>query len=292
MKSNRRKRLVRLLLTLLIAVLAVQFILIPIGFGVAATRAPRQQAGDAPDGFGDVTLTTESGDSLAAWYAEPQNGAVVLVLHGAGGSRRSIEPYARMLQDHGFGVLAFDARGHGESSGQTNLLGWQGTEDVGAAMAFLEGRDGVEAVGALGLSMGGETVLGAASTFQKLAAIVSDGATQRCVAEFHAVESHRNPISSAMPVVVEATVRVITQQSPPPPMIESVQAAGSTQFLLIAAENAPDEQEFNTLFAEAAGGRSELWVVPNGGHTNGYALYPDEYERRVVAFLTAALVKN
>ena len=61
-----------------------------------------------------------------------------------------------MLVRAGFTVLAFDARGHGQSGGETNALGWRGASDVAGAVAFLRRHSGVDpaSIAALGLSMG------------------------------------------------------------------------------------------------------------------------------------------
>ena len=68
---------------------------------------------------------------------------------------------AELLAKHGYGVLALDMSGHGESGGRTNRLAWLGTEDIAAAARYLAEQPGVRSVGALGSSMGGEAVLGA-----------------------------------------------------------------------------------------------------------------------------------
>jgi pimeloyl-ACP methyl ester carboxylesterase len=283
-------RLLRWLAILVTIALVVQFVVIPVGFGIAATAAPRASVGAAPEGFVAVPLNTAEGDRLSAWYAAPKNGAVILLLHGAGGSRESVRGYAQMLVDGGFGVLALDLRGHGESEGQINLYGWQSTEDVRAAIAYLRTQNDVRTIGGLGLSLGGEALLGAASENPQLLAIVAEGATARSFAEHQALPHHANPISGFQPWVAFTTVRLITGQTPPRPILESIRDTKATRFLFIAAENDEDEGEFSTIFAEAAKGRAEVWIVPGVGHVGGYGRYPDEYKMRVLKFFTKTLL--
>ena len=286
------RRLLTLLVVVLIAAFVVMFIVIPIGFGIAATAAPRQAVGVPPDGFESLSLTTAGGDRLAAWYLAPRNGAVIVLLHGASTSREAMRPYAAMLARHDFGVLALDLRGHGESEGNTNLFGWEGNEDVAAAMAFLGTQADVVTVGGLGLSLGGEVLLGAASENPQMRVIVSEGATHRTLEEFHAVPSHNNPVSSLQPMVTYTTVYVLTGETPTTSILHSIEATRTTAFLLIAAANTPDEAEFNTIFAAAAPGRADLWVIPDVGHVGGFDHDPAEYERRVVDFFSAALLQG
>lgn len=195
-----------------------------------------------------------------------------------------------MLVRHGYGVLALDMRGHGGSAGPTNRFGWQGTRDVGAAVGYLEGRYGVDAIGGMGLSLGGEVLLGAASEYPQVTAIVADGATQRSVEELLALESECPLYRSFVTRMMYAAVEVATGTEPPEPLLDSMAAAKSARFLLFAGGSVPREIAFNEVFVEAAGERAGLWVAPDAGHTGAFGRHPGEYEERVIAFFDAALL--
>ena len=277
----------RLLLWLAVVVLALAFLLyfvLPAALGVAAVIPAQSPSGDAPEGFEPITLQTSDGISLAGWYSAPQNSNAVILLHGAGGSREAVRPYAEMLKRNGYGVLAVDLRGHGASGGPTNRLGWQGTHDVGAAVAFLESRPEVKRIAGLGLSLGGEVLLGAAAEFPAVEAIVTDGATRRSLEELLALPSERPLVRNFTARVMYATVQALTGQSPPMPLLESMSQAGSTEFLLIAAGEEEMEVKFNQLFADTLGERARLWVALGAPHTAAFGLFPDVYEQRVVSF--------
>jgi dienelactone hydrolase len=283
---GRGLRVVAILLGIAILLL---YLGLPAAMGVAAVIPARQPAGPPPQGYQQVTLTTQDGVDLQAWYRQPENGAAIILLHGAGGSRSSVRRYADMLARHGYGVLAVDLRGHGDSQGNTNRLGWQGTPDVGAAVAFLQAQPDVEAIGGLGLSMGGEVLLGAASEFPAIQAIAADGATRRSTDDLLALESERQLVRNFTARVMYATVDLLSDSQPPRPLLDSMVEARDTAFLLIAGGEKSLETAFNQLFAENLGERATLWVAPGAGHTQALALYPEEYERRVLAFFDTAL---
>jgi pimeloyl-ACP methyl ester carboxylesterase len=194
-----------------------------------------------------------------------------------------------MLAHHGYGVLAVDLRGHGESKGRMNRLGWQGTLDVGAAVEFLEGRSEVQSIGGLGLSMGGEVLLGAASQYPAITAIVADGATRRSTGELLALESERPLVRSFTARVMYATVRLLSGQKPPKPLLDSMIESRSTKFMLIAGGGNQLEVAFNEMFTERLGNRAALWIAPEAEHVQAFHQFPAEYEQRVIEFFDSVL---
>ena len=74
-------------------------------------------------GAKDVTLRTEDGLGLGAWFvpaAAPDNGLVVLVAPGNAGNRRDRASFAVELRERGFAVLVMDYRGYGGNPGSPN----------------------------------------------------------------------------------------------------------------------------------------------------------------------------
>jgi pimeloyl-ACP methyl ester carboxylesterase len=288
---SRRKRAFRWLGVLFVLVIIGLYVVFPVVMGIVAVFPIKDSVGVAPDGFNEIALETSDGVTLAGWYTPTRNGAAIVLVHGAGNSREGVRRYADLLAGHGYGVLAIDLRGHGESEGAVNKLGWQGTRDIEAAAAYLQSQPGVERIGALGLSMGGEVLLGAAFTVPAMQAIVADGATRRCTEELRALPSERSLVRSYTARVMYATVQVLTGQNPPePPLLDSMQQAEDTRFYLIAGGSNALEVDFNELFAETLGARAELWVAPDATHTGALNRYPDEYEQRVIGFFDETLI--
>ncbi len=199
--------------------------------------------------------------------------------------------YAQMLARRGYGILALDLRGHGASEGKTNRLGWQGTLDVGAAVNFLRSRSEVRHIGGLGSSMGGEVLLGAASTYPAIEAIAADGATRRCTEELLALQTERPLARNFTARVMFASVQLFSGEQPPQPLLQSMLETAKTQFLLIAAGSNALEVSFNQMFTNTLGNRAALWIAPGVGHTGAFSQYPQEYEQRLVNFFNRTLVE-
>lgn len=101
-----------------------------------------------------VTFSTSAGDRIAASFIAPTNGVAVIVGHGTPGSRADLWSDVVLLANAGFGVLAIDWPGHGESTGRLTF-GEPERAAFAAAVDFLVSRDDVEVIGAYGYSNGG-----------------------------------------------------------------------------------------------------------------------------------------
>lgn len=195
---------------------------------------------------------------------------------------------ASMLAGEGFGVLAIDLRGHGESGGEGNGFDWEGTRDVAAAVAYLQEQN-ISLIGGLGTSLGGEVLLGATSAQPGLKAIVSDGATHRSIDDYLVLSSRQNLLRSWTTRLMYASTGAFTGDPPPVTILDSVTAAQGTRLLLIAAGNEEQEIEYNTRFLEAAGDRTALWVVPGAEHTSAFGDHPAEYTAQITGFFGSAM---
>jgi len=287
---TRVPRVLRILGWTVLGLILALYIGFPVAMAVAAVWPTRAAVGAPPAGFSEVKLKASDGVDLAAWYAPPKNGAAVILAHGANGSRESMRRLAVALSEHGYGVLSLDLRGHGESDGGTNRLGWQGTNDVRAAVDYLRAQDGVVSIGGVGHSMGGEVLLGASAECPQLRAIAADGATRRCTDELTSLPSERPLVRNFTARVMYTAVGLLTGEPEPAPLLDEMERAKASSYLLVAAGDVGLEVAFNRRFAEVLGERATLWVVPGVGHTGAYAKDPSGYEKGLFNFLDAHLL--
>ena len=75
--------------------------------------------GSVPTGVEVVTIDTEDGVTLEAWYvAPPENRPLILYFHGNGGNITGLGGQMKLFIELGVGVLAIDYRGFGNSTGE------------------------------------------------------------------------------------------------------------------------------------------------------------------------------
>jgi uncharacterized protein len=288
-----RRRWVHLL-GIVIVLAAVQLVIVP-AFNVGAiTHAPKPHIRAAASlgypGARDVTFRASDGVKLSGWYVPGANGAAIIIMHGSHGTRQSELPYLRMLADAGYGVLAVDARGHGESGGETNALGWYGDRDVAGAVDFLHRQPHVHPnqIAGLGLSMGAEELLRALSSGVPLAAIVADGAGASTSSDA-ALEPRGAdaPLFNTISWLTYRGVEAISGEDEPAGL-NTLLHTTTTPVLLIAS-NAPHELLLNRHFRSALGRSAALWYVADAGHTESYAEHPQAYRSRLLGVFEQVL---
>jgi hypothetical protein len=252
---------------------------------IARAEVPTENLG-AP--YENVEFTTSDGLKLKGWYVKSQNGAAVISFPG----RASSQKRAKMLANHGYGVLVFDRRGEGESEGDPNQFGWQGERDIHAAVKFLQSRPDVDPdrIGGIGLSVGGEMMIEAAAESTALKAIVSEGASGRSVRDDFANGSVAWSEKLADGIVTAATA-VASSNMPPADLKSLVPKIGNRPVFFVYGERGqPAEKPANTGFYKAKRGQKEIWEVPGSAHIGGIDARPKDYERRVVGFFDRTLL--
>jgi uncharacterized protein len=205
-----------------------------------------------------VELTTEDGLKLAAWYTPPQKGALILVAHGYGEKRP--ENFYDLFAQHGYGVLAWDFRAHGNSEGDFSSLGYYEVMDVKAALDYALAQPGVKHIGGWGGSMGAVTMIRAAAKYPQIEAVVADS-------PFATLEDE---MSLQVPfLVLRPLIRFFAEQQAGI-SVDDVRAVDDV------AKISP---------------RPVYIIQGLGPHLNMYAFYRERYTKRVIRFFDEYLLK-
>jgi len=139
---------------------------------------PRQQFLKTPKDYGmqygDIEFTTSDGVLIKGWWIPGSSNAVIIASHGYSANRAGWTGKDKSGKDEyidwllstaplnkaGYNLLHFDHRASGESGGDLITLGKLEALDLIAAVNWiLANKKGVDRVGLLGFSMGGNVVL-------------------------------------------------------------------------------------------------------------------------------------
>lgn len=235
----------------------------------------------------DVTYLSHDGLTLRAWYLPPQNGAVIVLLPGAGGARDGMLREGAILARHGYGLLMTELRSCAHPEGQATL-GYREAADLTEAVTWIRTQPGVAHVGVLGYSLGGVTAILGAAQDERNEAMVAEGGFYDLAGDI-INERGNDPLWQAL------TYRAILfffrrETGIAPHDVSPISVIGriSPQPLLliygdreVAAGHAREQHE-------AAGEPKALWIVPGCGHGGYLDVAPDEWEQQVVAFFDEA----
>ncbi len=204
---------------------------------------------------------------------------MILLAHGYGDNRP--EWVHELLAKKGYGVLAWDARAHGESDGEISTVGYLEVLDVKAALDYVLAQPDIKRIGAWGGSMGAATLILATAQFPQIEALFVDSSFSSLDDEFNFLVPYPviNPLAKAIAHVETgidlnkvSPVDVIGMISPRPVYI--VQGGEDTMA-------PPDSGE--KLFNAAREPRF-LWVDKKAPHLAIYVDNPCRYQRRLLDF--------
>jgi uncharacterized protein len=236
--------------------------------------------------YEDALFETQDGLSLRGWYLPSKNGVSVMVAHGLSQTRETTFHIAEKLHKHGYGALAFDIRGHGESDGEvlTNLH-----LDGLAAVEYLQDRPDVNHIAAYGFSLGGVLVVQAAAQTVGIEAVVTDGAG---FTEFEDMPAPNN-LLTWMYLPYDLTFFYIVKPRygnyAPLSMRKAVAQVAPRSMLFISSDS---ENRMVEGFYQAAGQPKEHWYIQGVNHGEGVHRYPEEYEQKMIAFYDAVFLNR
>jgi pimeloyl-ACP methyl ester carboxylesterase len=115
-------------------------------------RAPAHAAGSA------LNIATPDGVALAGEQHGGAGSHPIVLLHGLTATRRYVVMGSRLLERSGYRVVAYDARGHGQSSPARDP-GAYGYEQLARDLEAVLDELGIERAALAGASMGAHTIL-------------------------------------------------------------------------------------------------------------------------------------
>ncbi len=242
----------------------------------------------------------QRGINVAGWWAEADPAApAVILVHGLGGCKNSIDVLvpAGMLWRNGFNVLLIDVRDVGDSDPEDGWtsVGNEESLDVLGAWDWLVTTKGYapDRIGLFGVSLGGATSLYAfqdeprvaalflEGTFASLLAVVADQMTGYGLPGFMA-----QPAAAVFRLVSQENIMAHTP-------IAAIHAAGDRPVYIVHSrgDHRISVSQAHELAAAAldAGGNVQAWFPERSEHLQTPALYPEEFERRLVGFFSETL---
>ena len=244
----------------------------------------------------EIEFVARDKTTLAGWFlaaappqGEPPSTApapAVILMHGYGGTRDVMLPYADFLSSAGFHVFFFDARGVGHSAKVDVTFGEREKQDVLGAIDYLSKRPEVDhsRIAIMGVELGGSVAIMAAAEDPRIAAVVAEApyaslelALRDALHRTVAVPRLLRPLTTFM---VKRRIAVAIEDRAP--LVAVAKLGGRPLFIIEDSEGHTDQTR--AIFAAAQQPKT-LWVAHGATHGAGLKEFPIEYVARVVGFL-------
>jgi pimeloyl-ACP methyl ester carboxylesterase len=261
------------------------------------TVAEAAADGDTPADYGlpePEVVAIDAGEvTLVGWLFEnPREGECGLMfLHGFTGTRYHVLDWAPIFWERGCDILAYDHRGHGDSSPAFHTFGYYEKEDAVAALDWFAARTGLNRadIGVFGVSYGAATALQMAPLTPEIAFVGADSAYSE-MEEIVAYQARRlfpNLAPLMLPgalAVAELRADFDVQDVAPERSIAGVQVP------VLLIHSLTDEYTFAThsedIYANSDPGRTVLHLNDWGSpHARDLSTDPAAYRRLVDDFL-------
>ncbi len=290
----------RVLLATILEMLIATFVVGPYAYVIVETQAdPHPICCETPLDYGaeqyeEIHIQTNDGITLAGWYVPPHEtpGAVIVLLHGARADRRGTAWHARQLIQAGYGVLLYDQRALGESTGEMVSLGWLDGPDLLAVIDYLVDRSEVdsERIGIVGLSGGGHIALNAAYLApDRMSALWLDGIQAQRIDDFPAAEDIGERFATLINALILKMAEIRLGRSAPPAFVQILAELDRPKMTIVAGGLDDFENRVSQKYASVVATNTEIWLIKDAWHVGGPSVRPDEYSRRMLEFFKTSL---
>jgi fermentation-respiration switch protein FrsA (DUF1100 family) len=247
----------------------------------------------------DVTFNSRDGIVLKGWWFEVAGAdRAVVIVHGRGRNRVNSDfmeaAIARLLLVHGYSVLLFDLRGHGESGGTRYTLGIEEPRDILAAIDLAAAKADIERnrVAIIGESLGGGSLLMTLKADPSIGPIVTDSAfadANTVVGESATKYTNLPPWFTPGIVLMGRLFLGLDISQVTPSKVVAAHPERAFLFIQCTDDTTVPLHHGLDLKAASRNPRTELWVVPGCEHVKAFATHPDEWAQHVLNFLEREL---
>lgn len=233
---------------------------------------------------------------LRGWYIPSKNGKkCIIIMHGFHSNRTQTEAklleMIKALVNHGYNVLTFDLRAHGESGGEHIELGYYEVYDALGAFDFVVNKKNIrpQNIGVLGFSYGAMVGILTAKR-ERIAALVADGCpgdtrelVRKQMLRLHIPLFLFYLCSSIVRLIFGVNVNVLDTK-------KAVKKIPTPIFFIHGTNNHIPISEVRKLYqAKSPNSLDRMWGTEGVGHIASYRTFPEEYIKNIVDFFNKAL---
>lgn len=226
-------------------------------------------------------------------YPDISSIGTILVCHYLGGCKESTVPFINFLIDHGYTVVGFDYRNHGESD-KSNKIKVCLEDDFYAFYQHILTLNLIQPFGIMGLSMGCTSSIYAISHYDAVKAAVIDSGPLIMVEDyFHYVLKSKGRYHFVVNyLAAQIFLNFCGFKKMAEKTMQKLSSLNGKPIFFIHGDRDNNIRIENSELAYQISGRENaiIWKVPHSRHLTNRFLFPNEYESRVIEFFDTNLI--
>ncbi len=237
----------------------------------------------------DVELISGDGVRLSGWFvpSKKKPRGTVIYLHGVGDNKTAGVPLAAMLHKHGYNVLLYDSREHGESEGLYCTYGYYEKLDVSTAIDFLKKkRIRTGSIGIFGTSMGAAVAIQAAAVDTRVKAVVAEASFTdlRTISVDYQRRIVKLPWHFLRNVAMSRSQKIARFKAREVSPVDDVRRLSIPILFIHGMEDSLIKYEYSKTLYHHAHEPKELFLVPGASHTDIWEVAGLSYEKKITSF--------
>lgn len=246
----------------------------------------------------ELVLMSAEGIPLSSWLIRPSgiSRGTILYLHGVSECKIAGLPMAGLLADHGFNILLYDARRHGDSGGSYCTYGFYEKHDPSRIISYLMNRPDlyVGKIGLFGASMGAAVAIQAAALDSRISAVAAESgfAALRTVFDDYQKRMIKLPWHYLRNIVIRRSERMAHFKANAVSPLDAVRRLNIPLLIVHGAADLNIKPAYSEQVFAAAAQPKEFWLIPGARHDNVWEVGGSEYRNRIVAFFERVLADH
>lgn len=245
--------------------------------------------------YEEINILVSAEIKVNCWLikaVQPAKGTI-LHLHGLADCKIDGLRLAKLLHDHRYNVLLFDARNHGESDGEFCTFGYFEKHDVLKIIDYLHTRTdiGPGKIGMFGTSMGAAVAIQAASIDNRIAAVVAENsfATLRTIFDDYQKRMVMLPFHFLRNIVIKRSEQLARFKANDVSPLERVKTLGIPVMFIYGTNDHLINCRYSVMLYEAKPGAKDLFAIPGATHIDTWKVAGHAYEEKLLTFFAAHL---
>lgn len=245
--------------------------------------------------FEEIIVRSDEGLKLNCWLVKSGNASkgTIIYLHGVADCKIDGLRFAKLMHDHGYNVVLYDSRRHGDSEGTYCTYGYFEKFDLIRIIDYLKSRSDIPSTstGLFGTSMGAAVAIQAAAIDQRIRAVAAENSftTLRSIFDDYQKRIIKLPFHYLRNLVIVRSELMAKFKATDVSPLEAVKIIDIPLLFTYARMDHLINYQYSIMLHEQAHGRKDLFPVEGASHSNIRQVGGECYEKKLVDFFERTL---